>query len=443
MLVPGFAGFDAIGQLEYYAGVTPIMREWQAEHPAAPPIALHYFDNLPTASVRTRAARLRQYLAKRYARGEVQPGDAVALVGHSTGGLDVRRLLIDLEVAAGEPGAVLAVDGNREDAFEVAPAELLGLVRRLVFLSVPQRGTNLADVTRRLPRRLPIAEARLLVGAAHQALVNEIEETVARRLGGATRTDLLLAVGDAISEMDAHAVRGDPVRTADAQDAASELELFLTHVASDLGATEDLTAAPDPRRESPAHFDDVQREAELAAWERRGIARRSYATVGRRPFRFEPGETVPPLDLFRPSTSPWSRLVEGARAWTDVAYLVGYRACAGGPLRAPSPAPLAATEMGTGERRAIEPWDNDGVVNTASMLWPDGEESRLVDADHGDVIGHYRLVEAVDGPPLRRYHTYDLLRSGSGFTEAKFREVWRDVLEFCAGAVVRERAEAA
>ncbi|HUI44237.1 MAG TPA: hypothetical protein VL523_19905, partial [Terriglobia bacterium] len=88
VLIPGFAGFDALGQLEYYSGVTPLFQAWQAGNEV-----LHYFDNLPTAAVVTRATRLRSYLAKRMARGEVLAGDDVVLLGHSTGGLDIRRLL--------------------------------------------------------------------------------------------------------------------------------------------------------------------------------------------------------------------------------------------------------------------------------------------------------------------------------------------------------------
>ena len=144
---------------------------------------------------------------------------------------------------------------------------------------------------------------------------------------------------------------------------------------------------------------------------------------------------MPAWDLLRPSTSPWSRLVDGVQARTDVAYLCAYRATAGGPYGV---AALAGTRtgqvLGTGERRTLELWDNDGIVNTASMLWPDGEATRLVDGDHGDIIGHYRLVDAIFGPPLRRYHTYDLLRSDSGFGEGTFRSVWREVLDFCAGS---------
>jgi len=443
VLVPGFAGFDALGQLEYYAGVTPLLRAWQREHRAAPPMVLHYFDNLPTARVETRAARLRQYLAKRYARGELRPEDAVALVGHSTGGLDIRRLLLDLERHAGGPrGATraFAVDGSREDAFQVPADELLHLVRRVVFLSVPQRGTNIADFVRRLPRRIPLAQLRLLVAAANASLANEVEEAAARGVGRAAHMDLLLAWGDAVAEMDAHAVAEDPARVADAHEAGAELELFLTHVASDFGAIEDLTAAPDPRRVSPAHFDEDQRAAELRTWADRGIDRRSYATVGRSPYRFEPGEVVAALDLVELTRSPW-RLAPGARGWADLAYLLAYRACAGGPFGVAAPAGgLGATAFGGSARRTLELWDNDGIVNTASMLWPDGEETRLVDGDHGDVIGHFRLVEAHGGPPQRRYHSYDLLRSGCGFREETFRAVWRDVFEFCAGAARGTRA---
>ncbi len=59
VLVPGFAGFDALGQLEYYAGVTPEFQRWkQLPENRGTDVDLHYFDNFPTAAVRTRAGRL-------------------------------------------------------------------------------------------------------------------------------------------------------------------------------------------------------------------------------------------------------------------------------------------------------------------------------------------------------------------------------------------------
>src|SRR5271157_203902 len=84
VLIPGFAGFDALGQLEYYGGVTPMFRMWQAGNEV-----LHYFDNLPTAAGVKRGARLRGYLAKPMARREILGGDDVLLLGPSKGRLDI------------------------------------------------------------------------------------------------------------------------------------------------------------------------------------------------------------------------------------------------------------------------------------------------------------------------------------------------------------------
>ena len=50
VLIPGFAGFDALGQLEYYGGLTGLFKKWKQGHEV-----VHYFDNLPTAAVVTRA----------------------------------------------------------------------------------------------------------------------------------------------------------------------------------------------------------------------------------------------------------------------------------------------------------------------------------------------------------------------------------------------------
>ncbi len=48
VLIPGFAGFDALGQLEYYAGVTPQFQLWKKSGASSRTgVALHYFDNFP------------------------------------------------------------------------------------------------------------------------------------------------------------------------------------------------------------------------------------------------------------------------------------------------------------------------------------------------------------------------------------------------------------
>jgi len=78
-------------------------------------------------------------------------------------------------------------------------------------------------------------------------------------------------------------------------------------------------------------------------------------------------------------------------------------------------------------------WGAD--VNTASMLWPNGQETLLVDGDHGDIIGHYVLDPPQARPRSTRHRghdSYDLLRSGSDFGESLFRRIWDKVFGFSA-----------
>ena len=410
VLVPGFAGFDALGQLEYYAGITPLFRQWQNRRKARP-VVLHYFDNFPTAAVSTRAARLRSYLAKRVARGEFSRGDTVALVGHSTGGLDIRRLLSELS-QADEP---IPVDGGSG----VEPSAILAMVNRVVFLSVPQWGTNIADwlTTHDLIHTVVIAELRAMVEASQVPLVDRLQDSLAGAAAWLTDSDLMLAAQDALNEADPRSCPHDPLRTALAQEAASELALWLRHMASDFSAIEDLA----PHR----------RALETDTFDTHHIQTRSYATLGRPPFRFDPGQEAPRLDLLKPWTYPEITKDRELSQGTGLLYRACYRACAGGPFAYPDDSGFepVATELSSGKRRHIEIWDNDGIVNTASMLWPNGPETRLVEGDHADIIGHYRRVEAIEGRG-RRYQAYDLLKSGTDF-RATFEQVWNGVFDFC------------
>lgn len=433
VLVPGFAGFDALGQLEYYAGVTPLFRRWQKRRAGRAHVVLHYFDNFPTAAVATRAGRLRGYLAKRIARGEFLPGDAVALVGHSTGGLDIRWLLWQLLQAP--PQQAFPVDGGKGAAFTVTAREILRPLHRVVFLSVPQWGTNMADWVRSyaLGRAIVVAELRAAVTSSQLPLLDKLDNWIAAAGVQLTGVDLLRALRDALREADA--------RTAQAHEAASQLELWLRHIASDFSAINDLAAKAPPRGPtSPAHFTAAMRTEEQALWKQRGIRSCSYATLGRPPFHFKEGSPAPPWDLLNPWTYP-------ARATgTDIVYRTCYRACAGGPFRHPASGGVPTLPcLSDAQRRQIERWhpdrrielwDNDGIVNTASMLWPDGPKTLLVPGDHMDITGHFKLVEAIPGEG-RKYQAYDLLNSGSGFRQSTFDEVWHDVFDFCAARTGR------
>jgi len=82
-------------------------------------------------------------------------------------------------------------------------------------------------------------------------------------------------------------------------------------------------------------------------------------------------------------------------------------------------------------QHSIEVWDNDGIVNTLSMLWPK-DANVLVPGDHMDIVGQYKLIKAERGEG-RKYRVYDLLKSESGFTDKIFKDVWKEIFAFCLG----------
>ena len=397
-------------------------------------VVLHYFDNFPTAAVSTRARRLRGYLAKRIARGEFLPHDSIALVGHSTGGLDIRRLLCDL-VADQDADTRYPVDGTHGSRFTVSAADILLMVRRIVFLSVPQFGSNIADWVRghSLGRQSwwPSSGPRSR-GLKFQCWIGSRNASPASprqpRISTCWRRSRMLC------RRLNHGASQTACRTAMAQEAASEIALWLRHIASDFSAIDDLSADADGDAISPAHFTAQRRDDEKSRPGTNAASlRRSYATLGTRTFDFDPDHPAPPWDLLNPLSYPETTGRSRPIVKTDVTYRTCYRACAGGPFRYPSiknlPTPPQLVDE-LGRQRTISVWDNDGIVNTASMLWPNGPQSVLVNADHMDIVGHFRRVRA-DGDSGRTYQAYDLLKSGSEFRLNKFAQVWKGIFDFC------------
>lgn len=437
VLVPGFAGFDALGQIEYYAGVTERFHAFLArtgERDVG--FTLHYFDNYPTASVETRAGRLAAYLAKRVARGEFQEDDEIALVGHSTGGLDIRRLVWRLTAGPRDTLRVDSLpDGGAPDAASVSR-----LIRRVVFLSVPHRGTRIADWVRRhaLGRAGVVDGLRVLVEAAQAHRLGQLEERAARALASRLRADLFCAVEDALHEAQAGHFRSAPEKAA-AHEAAADLALWLRHVSSDFAVIDDLTWRPRSASSSPAHLDDRSRRRERALWKKHGIVASSFATVSPRPACLPPPhEGRKPLDpsVLRSCTE---------RRAPDATYCGCYAACEGPQDAAHSR--RAAADIGAvrflspvhesrirswAPRGRIDPSHNDGIVNTVSMMSPPSGDVTLVAADHMDIVGHFERV-----PHARRtagrHQSYDLLASLSGFGAAEFGEVWDGIFDFCFG----------
>jgi len=127
----------------------------------------------------------------------------------------------------------------------------------------------------------------------------------------------------------------------------------------------------------------------------------------------------------------------GQAADTDISYRLCYRACAGGTLRCPDGAGKITRVLGPRPPEPLELWDNDGIVNTVSMLWPEGEIA-LVQADHLDIVGHFHHTRAetethnaaYEAPPVNR--SYDILRSAPKFEWATFKAVWHEIFSFAA-----------
>jgi hypothetical protein len=78
--------------------------------------------------------------------------------------------------------------------------------------------------------------------------------------------------------------------------------------------------------------------------------------------------------------------------------------------------------LGGDTMMSVGPQDNDGIVNTVSMIWPAEDRTALVEADHGDIIGHY--------PQVEKEGSYDLLRSQPAFSRERFEQVWQSVEGF-------------
>ena len=388
VMVPGFGGFDALGRLNYYYGTTALFPKSGA---------LHYFENLPTASVCTRSLLLERFLCHLVARNVIEPTDEVALVGHSTGGLDIREL-------------VTRLDKNPTSAHG-----LVDRIRRLVFLSVPHRGTNIADWV----REHDIAR-KVLVNRFRQLVEDDITVPGFLRDFGEKMIHGPAQLFDAAEDVhrDYHPKSNDPLELADARDAKYQVRRWLEHTDGDFLAIDDLAVGD-------AAAQRTKLDAERDMWKRRGITAKSYATLGRAPFGDVHAEHV-----LRSVPAVMKAAITDALD-TDLTYRISYTACCDGPFVAAdlNRAPWLHTgPFGETGEVVLADSDNDGIVNTASMLLPGGD-TVIVPGDHADIIGHFER-KPNNGTGTRVYEAYDLLASGSSFTSETFRAVWTDAFAF-------------
>ncbi|WP_437484732.1 hypothetical protein WME75_45665 [Sorangium sp. So ce1014] len=448
VLVPGFAGFDILGSVVYYCGVTEVLRKTDTG-PYLGPLSVHCFPNLPTASVDTRAHGLLRWLADRFRQGVFHENagrgqrDSLHLVGHSTGGRDIKTLMLLL----------LSASERHERVYGVSAESILESICSIQFLSTPHRGTNLAHYFRR--RRPLVTGAASLLHLWLRAARPRDASAVAGHMKTLLRTlgysdGIFRAALDTLGRF--HATECDGLARAEARGEYYNVLRWLLHVAEDADVFGDLDplssagqgqlaagqlasgvgASPrdlvgcieSARQAGRASQLGAEVEEDLSRYyKRRGVALRSIVTRA----KLDPGGAF--LGAFG--------IFYGITANITNPEVV----TALGP-------PCAVPRLDDPTRlEPLAPAMNDGIVNCVSMVYPDASQSFLVDADHADVMGHYRFISPEDGDGTDpNYGGYDLLQSRSSFDQSQFDLLWTSIGSFamksdkCAGAAQRRPA---
>jgi hypothetical protein len=369
-LVPGFLGFANLGRITYFGHVGRILTERLTAAGLEPHI--HIVRTPPTASLPARAARLAEVIDATARRG----GAPIHLIGHSSGGLDVRLL------TAPGVGLPTALDVER----------MAARVRTVVTVATPHHGTPLASFFTTL--------------RGQQLLQLLSLSTIYVLNFGYLPLAALLWMGSLLVRFGGLAVDSDLLD-----------ELFGRLL-------EDFTVGR--RRAVRELLRDVVRDQALMLQLTPEAMEVFNASVLPRPgIRY--GAVV--AQAARPSLLSTLRLgLDPAAQVTHALYSVLYRLIAAAPGRvSPKLAPDQARALRRAYRAMPSPDANDGIVPTLSQVW--GHVVHATVADHLDVIGHFR--DAAHDPP----HV-DWLVTGSGFNRGRFEALWADVARFLVGNAV-------
>ena len=366
-LVPGFLGFANLGRITYFGHVGRILTERLTALGCEP--HLHVVRTSPTASLPARAARVAEVIDATARRG----GAPVHLIGHSSGGLDVRLLTA--------PGVALptALDVER----------LAARVRTVVTVSTPHHGTPLASLftTLRGQQLLQLLSLNTVyvLNFGHLPLAAALwMGSLLVRFGG------LVANSNLLDELFGRLLEDFTPRR---RRAVREL---LTDVVRDQALMLQLTP-------------EAMEVFNASVLQRPGI--RYGAVVGQ---------------AARPTLrSAFDVGLDPAAQVTHALFSALYRLIAAAPRRvSPEPAPEIARALRRAYRDLPLASASDGIVPTLSQAW--GHVLHATVGDHLDVLGHFR--DATHEPP----HV-DWLVSGSGFDRRRFEALWSDVARFLVG----------
>ncbi|HEY8080025.1 MAG TPA: hypothetical protein VIF62_38105 [Labilithrix sp.] len=392
-LAPGLFGFGRLATYDYFAHVERAIGKRFRD--AGEELETHVVDVAPTASIRRRATRLAELVAKTCGDG----GEPIHVLGHSTGGLDARLV--------SSPSARLPLVPKTLD--------WLPRLRSVTTMSTPHYGTPLASffATVSGQRMLYAVSALTFIGLSLGAPPIAAASTLVVAIGRIDR-----ALGVELRVLD---------RTTDAllralePASSTEVREYLDAIRRDQGAVIQLT--PEAMDLFIAGVED-----------RPGVDYQCTCSMAPPPSAQK---------LARSLTSPW-RAISGALFTT--LYGITSRYDERYPCAPPDPGPEAEKILETGLGRAPGARANDGVVPTLSQIW-----GRIVwagMADHLDVLGHFpgpdapkrgflgrlfgspeeaaEIAAAGEGvaPPSDADAVHvDWLRSGAGFDERSFGAV--------------------
>jgi hypothetical protein len=363
-LVPGFFGFTNLGDLTYFGHVHDVLIAAFARRGVT--LRVDVVRTRPTASVLRRAERVVETISRTLGDDD----GPVHLIGHSSGGLDVRFLL--------DPGVRLPGELDVE--------RITRRVRTAVTVATPHHGTPLAGffasvLGQRLLRALSLATMAML-------RFGRLPLSAVIALGAAfARMDDFLGINSALLDEVFDKLLAD--FSPDRREAVSA---FFREVEGDQGLLTQLTP------EAMEVFDAAVRL-------RPDVRAGSVVTLAE-----------PPSLLSR-----WDVGLDPAGQATYAIYAAMHRLARLAPERVPPLEDAQADVLRDAFGTLPDAAASDGVVPTRAQPW--GEVIHAARADHLDVLGHY-------GDPASRPPHIDWIVTGSGCTTPRFQALWEAVVEW-------------